>query len=58
MSRRMWLIALMAGAVGVSGHFLIEDWKKALGFVIVASALDIFWDIIITAYEKRAGEID
>lgn len=58
MSKTAITLAFLGLVVGVSTYFLAQDWKKAIAAIIAASALDVFWDIVITAWEKRRGEID
>lgn len=58
MSKNLLIIATLCGIIGAAGHFLIETWSSAIGFIIIASALNIFWNVVITHFEKKRGEID
>lgn len=57
-TRKILTLGVICGVVGAIGYFIIEDPWKALGYIVIASLLDIFWDTIITWYEKRKGMID
>lgn len=58
MRRRTLALAGLAGLVGVSLYVLIQDAATAVGIVVASSGVSVFWNIVMTAWEKRQGEID
>lgn len=58
MNGHPWIVGLLLALAGVSLHFAVESWYKALAILIGAVLLDIAVDLAFTKAEEEAGEID
>lgn len=58
MSRITLVLGLLALAVGVSLYIFIEKNTTAIGIILAGSGISVFWNVVMTAWEKRQGEID
>lgn len=58
MRRRTIVLAVLAGAAGVSLYLFIQDPMVAIEVALASVFISIATNVGMTAWEKRQGEID